>query len=84
MSSIFSMLLMFVTKITHPVVSLGSSAAAFAGAILLILGSCVLLVTSWVWLFPKWVRKQVDAGKKQYSENLQLQRNIYWYVIIYQ
>lgn len=84
MSSIFSLLLTVATKITHPVVFLGSSIAASAGDILLLLGSCVLLFFSWIRLLLKWFGNQFKAGKKQYSENLQLQRNIYWYVLIYQ
>lgn len=80
----FSLLLMVTMKVTHPVVSLGSSVATFAVGILLLLWSCVLLGISWIGLLLEWCGKQYKAGKKQYSENLELQRNIYWYVIISQ
>lgn len=83
-TTIFSLLLTVAMKITHPVVSLSHSVATFAVGILLLLWSCVLLVISWIGVLLEWGGKQVDAGKKQYSENLQLQRNFYWYFIISQ
>lgn len=80
MTNLFLSLLTVAAKITRPVLSLASSLGAFA---LLLLGSCVLLVISWIKLPLIWFGKQIKTGKKRYSDNVQLQRNIYWYFIMF-